>query len=574
MSFFFFFKQKTAYEMLRSLVGSEMCIRDRQRARAEEEIMMLREQLIAKQHGTAQSVVGLQKELSTLSDTCERLRSELRSKTAELDADRRQHAADMEELSERLTRRVQAEVERTMAVRHQKELSSVRTDLEEERRAMMAARGDLDSERAEKKALLDQLDELRAANQQLSSWAAEASRVSDAKFSTREGEYASETQEHVRSISQERKSRESLEAELDAKAEELEGLRLHISSLQAQLRQEMKNSADKIQRLQQEYDALTLSSQSEQASQCELNELVKQLRLQSAEQEIRHEQGLDGLRQQRDGAVEDSRVQQQETLAAVTECRQLKEELESMRQLHERTLASEAFTRQVLENSVQQLEQDKQLLEQRLAEAQAEIRRLSGHLSDEQQRMMSVQAECKQRMAAVQSEMDAYLDQLRANEAELHQIRQELSQARVEIEDCGVVRCELEAEISRLQSAGSAEHDLLLKRLAALQQELSQEQQRSLALRQHHAMYVCVSVYTLHIQLVKISYFRIWREWVADAHLMAGAEELRVITSGVLDENDALRGGEAASTLSVPEFDAYDPNAFDVKSFAAQHFGL
>ena len=26
--FFFFFKQKTAYEVLRSLVGSEMCIRD------------------------------------------------------------------------------------------------------------------------------------------------------------------------------------------------------------------------------------------------------------------------------------------------------------------------------------------------------------------------------------------------------------------------------------------------------------------------------------------------------------------------------------------------------------------
>ena len=30
--FFFFFKQKTAYEMLRSLVGSEMCIRDRSMA--------------------------------------------------------------------------------------------------------------------------------------------------------------------------------------------------------------------------------------------------------------------------------------------------------------------------------------------------------------------------------------------------------------------------------------------------------------------------------------------------------------------------------------------------------------
>ena len=30
--FFFFFKQKTAYEMLRSLVGSEMCIRDSEQA--------------------------------------------------------------------------------------------------------------------------------------------------------------------------------------------------------------------------------------------------------------------------------------------------------------------------------------------------------------------------------------------------------------------------------------------------------------------------------------------------------------------------------------------------------------
>eukprot|EP00658_Telonema_sp_P-2_P077230 TRINITY_DN6936_c0_g1_i2.p1 TRINITY_DN6936_c0_g1~~TRINITY_DN6936_c0_g1_i2.p1 ORF type:complete len:216 (-),score=45.91 TRINITY_DN6936_c0_g1_i2:107-754(-) len=34
--FFFFFKQKTAYEMLRSLVGSEMCIRDRSEAGLEQ----------------------------------------------------------------------------------------------------------------------------------------------------------------------------------------------------------------------------------------------------------------------------------------------------------------------------------------------------------------------------------------------------------------------------------------------------------------------------------------------------------------------------------------------------------
>eukprot|EP00658_Telonema_sp_P-2_P045366 TRINITY_DN33317_c0_g1_i1.p1 TRINITY_DN33317_c0_g1~~TRINITY_DN33317_c0_g1_i1.p1 ORF type:complete len:162 (-),score=42.95 TRINITY_DN33317_c0_g1_i1:166-651(-) len=48
-SFFFFFKQKTAYEMLRSLVGSEMCIRDRMlgaQISAMPEMMLLR-QLIA-----------------------------------------------------------------------------------------------------------------------------------------------------------------------------------------------------------------------------------------------------------------------------------------------------------------------------------------------------------------------------------------------------------------------------------------------------------------------------------------------------------------------------------------------
>ena len=35
---FFFFKQKTAYEMLRSLVGSEMCIRDRSTHRRRVEV--------------------------------------------------------------------------------------------------------------------------------------------------------------------------------------------------------------------------------------------------------------------------------------------------------------------------------------------------------------------------------------------------------------------------------------------------------------------------------------------------------------------------------------------------------
>eukprot|EP00658_Telonema_sp_P-2_P004702 TRINITY_DN11745_c0_g4_i1.p1 TRINITY_DN11745_c0_g4~~TRINITY_DN11745_c0_g4_i1.p1 ORF type:complete len:224 (+),score=92.92 TRINITY_DN11745_c0_g4_i1:22-693(+) len=50
--FFFFFKQKTAYEMLRSLVGSEMCIRDRIKAAADKANQELRheERSKASQH--------------------------------------------------------------------------------------------------------------------------------------------------------------------------------------------------------------------------------------------------------------------------------------------------------------------------------------------------------------------------------------------------------------------------------------------------------------------------------------------------------------------------------------------
>src|SRR5450756_2781437 len=42
--FFFFFKQKTAYEIMPSLVGSEMCIRDSLHARRDDEIQRDRHQ--------------------------------------------------------------------------------------------------------------------------------------------------------------------------------------------------------------------------------------------------------------------------------------------------------------------------------------------------------------------------------------------------------------------------------------------------------------------------------------------------------------------------------------------------
>ena len=50
--FFFFFKQKTAYEISACLVGSEMCIRDRTRA-------MLRELQLVAARGLARKALGL-----------------------------------------------------------------------------------------------------------------------------------------------------------------------------------------------------------------------------------------------------------------------------------------------------------------------------------------------------------------------------------------------------------------------------------------------------------------------------------------------------------------------------------
>ena len=67
--FFFFFKQKTAYEMLRSLVGSEMCIRDRINTKLAIENQMVclppkfgeRRQIISIPHPPRRKTIGIRK---------------------------------------------------------------------------------------------------------------------------------------------------------------------------------------------------------------------------------------------------------------------------------------------------------------------------------------------------------------------------------------------------------------------------------------------------------------------------------------------------------------------------------
>eukprot|EP00658_Telonema_sp_P-2_P017317 TRINITY_DN16711_c0_g1_i1.p1 TRINITY_DN16711_c0_g1~~TRINITY_DN16711_c0_g1_i1.p1 ORF type:complete len:204 (+),score=44.70 TRINITY_DN16711_c0_g1_i1:106-717(+) len=56
---FFFFKQKTAYEMLRSLVGSEMCIRDRSKSAELEKLRREVAQYLGSEHEGAIKVVRL-----------------------------------------------------------------------------------------------------------------------------------------------------------------------------------------------------------------------------------------------------------------------------------------------------------------------------------------------------------------------------------------------------------------------------------------------------------------------------------------------------------------------------------
>src|SRR5678815_793211 len=64
VAFFFFFKQKTAYEMLRSLVGSEMCIRDRRPSPARRRSRHLGRRRA--DHAAAPDVTGLEGALHRL----------------------------------------------------------------------------------------------------------------------------------------------------------------------------------------------------------------------------------------------------------------------------------------------------------------------------------------------------------------------------------------------------------------------------------------------------------------------------------------------------------------------------
>ena len=54
--FVFFFKQKTAYEVLRSLVGSEMCIRDRFGCRDD---VLIEDHVVVGREGDSQPVANL-----------------------------------------------------------------------------------------------------------------------------------------------------------------------------------------------------------------------------------------------------------------------------------------------------------------------------------------------------------------------------------------------------------------------------------------------------------------------------------------------------------------------------------
>ena len=66
-------------------------------------------------------------------------------------------------------------------------------------------------------------------------------------------------------------------------------------------------------------------------------------------------------------------------------------------------------------------------------------------------------------------------------------------------------------------------YEACLPRIQALQKQLEDEGAKYLQLLKKHKMYVCISIYTLYIQLLTISSFKRWKEWADEQVLVVSA---------------------------------------------------
>eukprot|EP00656_Telonema_subtile_P021006 TRINITY_DN22056_c0_g1_i1.p1 TRINITY_DN22056_c0_g1~~TRINITY_DN22056_c0_g1_i1.p1 ORF type:complete len:625 (-),score=205.88 TRINITY_DN22056_c0_g1_i1:123-1997(-) len=525
--------------------------------RVTEEVLMLRERLLAKQHGTAKNVIELQSELALSHERNEQLRLELQAKTAQIDADRREHAGKVELVAAQLQ---QGHEEAQKAIYEKINRSSAQYDekLQAEREGQEVLKQGMIKLANENQGMIAELDTLRNENEALSEAAASSRRELEAKFSNREGQYASESQLREKSISQERTTREQLEDELVCCQNELAAVKLRLTEIEGQHRETGSESASALQQLQQRYDSLLLSTQSNQSSQSELSQLVQHLRLQLNDEQLMHTQAMHGLRSQRDQVAEDCKRLELDKQQSSSTIIDLQQSLADLQHSTERTLANEALRRQMLEGNVHELQGQNRTLEERLAGAQEELRRLNALLADEQRKAHQAASEWCQKEAQMHSQVDAYRNQLSSVESELSASRDQLSRKRAELQDSCYLAEQTQISLDECRASLrqlKADLDRALHQTSVVTQELEAEGARYLLLHQKHAMYVCISIYTLYIQLMRMSSFKRWREWCDDRVLQAGADELAAITESAVSPK---------SYSAAREFENFDPDEFDV----------
>eukprot|EP00658_Telonema_sp_P-2_P070143 TRINITY_DN59747_c0_g1_i1.p1 TRINITY_DN59747_c0_g1~~TRINITY_DN59747_c0_g1_i1.p1 ORF type:complete len:386 (-),score=149.97 TRINITY_DN59747_c0_g1_i1:200-1357(-) len=239
--FFFFFKQKTAYEMLRSLVGSEMCIRDRTGEELGQTASSLGSTLDQQQGQYADLVQmheGLLADKQQLASRCDGLEGQVREALAE-------------------TRRLGSTETslRTQLARTEKELEAARlatSQVESDLRAMEARHRQMDEAKWDLEDKVRDLEgNLLAGKDNAERVHRELERVQDGKTGV-EGRLR-EAEERIQGLMGEaREAAREGEAKLSAQRRELEGFaasqRGELEEQQHQMRVELEEELGKVQR--------------------------------------------------------------------------------------------------------------------------------------------------------------------------------------------------------------------------------------------------------------------------------------------------------------------------------------
>jgi len=515
-------------------------------------------------------VIELQQELEGCQARCEQLRQQLIERTAQLDSQKRErneeqrgHAAALNSLQSEL---------QVMRSKYDQDLANWDLSLIAHTQHTETLEVDIIRLKQERDELSDQLNALRVECAEQADRADSVRRQLEARFTGREGEWAHTSCSHTRDLSEERSKGESLEAENYRLSTQTTELSHRVGELEEQLR--LGGGGDSgLSQVRGQYEALLLEQQKWQAAKDELEQLNALLRQQLVDAAARHDQAQDGLRHQREEAVEKSHVLDREKQVISSSVTQLTDELDRTQQTADRNLSSEQLKRQMADSQVEALTVENQQLRDRLSQAQADMERIQSELAELRDGSSSASADLQRLKLAFGAERDALQTQIATLEQELRAVRQENSALQLQLDESRAENQDLLwqlAELKRKLEETTSLYEACLPRIQAMQKQLEDEGVKYLQLLKKHKMSVCISIYTMYIQLLTISTFKRWKEWADEQVLVRGAAELREITSATTSPKTA--GGEATEYTPI-KFDDWNINALDIHSMANE-FGL